>query len=181
MDRSKVKIKNSAFEGVPVWVSWFSWVRKVYFGFKTMWKKLQKVATRGCDLPCVSILTILWTSMQCGKSCESVSLLNVAGILDCICNCQLKTGLCGENCVWQNGVDPNKIDFPTKQGNFQISPNMCSGEMWYFSTLAKSFLHWVRKCKKNLPSPSFFPFGSLWFSFWKFMIFFASFPISHVW
>ena len=43
MDRAKYKIKNSAFEGVPVWVSWVS---KVYFGVKTMCKKFHKVPTR---------------------------------------------------------------------------------------------------------------------------------------
>ena len=51
MDQSKVKIKNSAFEGVLVWVAWVSLVPNMYFGVKTMCKKFQKVAMLGCDLP----------------------------------------------------------------------------------------------------------------------------------
>ena len=47
MDRAKYKIKNSAFEGVPVGVSL---VQKVYFGVKTMCKKFHKVCLLGCDL-----------------------------------------------------------------------------------------------------------------------------------
>ena len=32
MDQEKYRIKNSAFEGVPVWVSWVFLVPKVYLG-----------------------------------------------------------------------------------------------------------------------------------------------------
>ena len=57
MDRVKYKIKNSAFEGVPVGVSL---VQKVYFGVKTMCKKFQEIPTLGCDLgrgPSLTIFT----------------------------------------------------------------------------------------------------------------------------
>ena len=55
MDRSKVKIKNSAFEGVPV-LDFL--VPDVYFGVKTMCKKFHKFPMLGCDLPRSQILTI---------------------------------------------------------------------------------------------------------------------------
>ena len=58
MDRAKYKIKNSAFEGVPVWISWVSFVPKVYFGVKTMCKRFYKVSTLGCHFPRVNVLTI---------------------------------------------------------------------------------------------------------------------------
>ena len=51
MDRGKYSIKNSAFEGVPVWAFWAFLVPKVYFGVKTMCKKFHKVPTIGCDFP----------------------------------------------------------------------------------------------------------------------------------
>ena len=57
MDRAKYRIKNSSFEGVPVWVSWVSLVPKVYFGVKTMCKKFHKVGSLRCDLARVPILT----------------------------------------------------------------------------------------------------------------------------
>ena len=55
MDRAKYKIKNSAFEGVPVWVSL---VPKVYFRVKTMCTKFHMVPTLGCNLLRVTVLTI---------------------------------------------------------------------------------------------------------------------------
>ena len=55
MDRAQYRIKNSAFEGVPVWVSWVSLVPNVYLGVKTMCKKVPML---GCDLARRPILTI---------------------------------------------------------------------------------------------------------------------------
>ena len=56
MDRAKYRIKNSTFEGVPVWVLWVFLVPKVYFGVRTMCKKFHKVGSLRCDLARVTVL-----------------------------------------------------------------------------------------------------------------------------
>ena len=56
MDRAQYKIKNSAFEGVPVQDFWDFLDPKMYFGVKTMCKKFQKVPTLGCDFPRMGVL-----------------------------------------------------------------------------------------------------------------------------
>ena len=69
MDRSKVKIKNSAFEGVPVLDFLDCLVPNVYLGVNTMCKKFHKVPTLGCDFPRVNVLTIFTQAMKCGNNC----------------------------------------------------------------------------------------------------------------
>ena len=56
IDRVQYRIKNSTFEGVPVWVLWVFLVPKVYFGVRTMCKKFHKVGSLRCDLARVTIL-----------------------------------------------------------------------------------------------------------------------------
>ena len=73
MDRAKYRIKNSVFEGVPVWVSWVSLVPKVYFGLKTMCKKFQEVPTLGCNLGRGNF----HSGQQCGNSCDEQYILIV--------------------------------------------------------------------------------------------------------
>ena len=67
MDRAQDRIKNSTFEGVPVWVFL---VPKVYFGVRTMCKKFHKVGSLRCDLARVYSFTIFTQSMQGSNSCE---------------------------------------------------------------------------------------------------------------
>ena len=56
MDQAQYRVKNSAFEGVPVWVLWVFLVPKVYFGVRTMCKKFHKVGSLRCDLARITIL-----------------------------------------------------------------------------------------------------------------------------
>ena len=56
MGRAQDRIKNSTFEGVPVWVLWVFLVPKVYFGVRTMCKKFHKVGSLRCDLARVTVL-----------------------------------------------------------------------------------------------------------------------------
>ena len=56
MDRAQYRIKNSAFEGVPVRAFWAFLVPRVYFGVRKMRKKFHKVCSLGCDLLRVTVL-----------------------------------------------------------------------------------------------------------------------------
>ena len=58
MDRTKYKIKNSSFEGVPVLAFFAFLVPRVYFGVKPMCKKFDKVCLLIDDLLRVTVLTI---------------------------------------------------------------------------------------------------------------------------
>ena len=57
MDRAQYRIKNSAFEGVPVQDFWDFLDPKMYFGVKTMCKKFHKAGSLGCNFLRVRVLT----------------------------------------------------------------------------------------------------------------------------